>query len=89
MIATTFPEANSNFRRPTDMTAEQCVSIPTYKGVVESGSCAGHKLVVVAWKPTPEELEVIVAGGPIFLSVLGGLPPHFLTACFAHATNPV
>lgn len=32
-----------------------------------------------AWEPTPQELELLVAGGSIVLSVVGGQPPVMLT----------
>jgi hypothetical protein len=45
-------------------------------------------MVVVAWKPTAEELAALNAGAPVFLTTLGGLPPHFITTDFAAATTP-
>ena len=39
----------------------------------------GDQLVVrVAWKPEPDDLEALAAGGTIWLSTWGGLPPHML-----------
>lgn len=45
----------------------------------------GSRFVVVAWKPTPEELNELNNGGMIYLSMLNGLLPHFLTTDFKAA----
>lgn len=39
-------------------------------------------------QPTEDEIRQIVLGAPIFLTCLGGLPPHFITTNFQQATNP-
>ena len=88
MTPTTFPEANSQFGPPPDLTKEQCGSIPAFMGDVKSGSCEGAPLVVTAWKPNAQELADIINGKPIFFTCLGGLPPHFITTDFVSATNP-
>lgn len=49
----------------------------------------GAGVNVVAWKPTPEELELIKVGKPIFLTFVGGIPPHFPSMSFGEATNPI
>lgn len=64
------------------------MTIPAYIGKVNGGSVDGATLVVVAWRPTKAELANLVAGNPIYLSYLGGLPPHFLTTTFEEAANP-
>jgi hypothetical protein len=66
----------------------QCMAIPGFVGVVERGSVEGAQVVVVAWKPSPQEIEALSNGSPIFLSCLGGLPPHFLSTDFHAATHP-
>ena len=88
MIPTDFPEANAKFGPPSDMAESQVKTIPAYVGQVSSGSVDGATLVVAAWKPTAEELKDLEAGKPVFISMLGGLAPHFLTTDFALATNP-
>lgn len=35
---------------------------------------------VSRWEPTPEELQVLIAGGSVELWVMGRQPPVFLTA---------
>ena len=88
MTPVSFPEANCNFKAPPDLEESQCMTIPAYKGIIERGSVEGAPIVVVAWKPSIEELEILKRGGPIFLSMLGGLPPHFLTTQFEEAIRP-
>lgn len=83
-----FPEANTNFGPPPDLVETQCRTIPAYLGQAVGGSCDGVSVVVVAWKPDLEELACLVAGGVIYLTCLGGLPPHYLSTNFALARNP-
>lgn len=89
MIPVAFPEANSRFGPPPDLAESQCMTIQAFTGVVEKGPVEGAEVVVVAWKPSPQEIEAMSKGSPIFLSCLGGLPPHFLTTDFHAATHPV
>lgn len=88
MIPTTFPQSNSNFGPPEGFTEAQVQTIPAYRSEAKAGSCDGTSLVVVAWKPNEIELARIVAGEPIFLTCLGGLPAHFLSTRFEEAINP-
>lgn len=37
------------------------------------------KSVVVAWQPDKDDLEMLLAGRPIFMMVFGGLAPHLLS----------
>lgn len=64
------------------------MSIYAHLTEAKSGSVDGDKIVVVAWQPNEIDLERLRNGAPIFLSVLGGLPPHFLTTDFKEAVNP-
>lgn len=70
------------------MTDEQVKVIHAYRGEVKVGSVDGSQLVVTAWKPTEEELKDLNDGGSVFLSFIGGLPPHFATTRFEQAINP-
>lgn len=88
MTPTTFNEANAVYGPPADLDESQCQSIPAYQGTVLGGSVDGCKVVVVAWKPCEGDLERIMLGYPIFISMMGGLAPHFLTTDFQQATNP-
>lgn len=80
-----FPDRNQIFRPPEGYSEEQIASAYAYVGEVKKESMDGQRIVVVAWKPTPEEIEAIVAGAPIYASFAGGLPPHFLTTSFIQA----
>lgn len=82
MIPTNFEQANKIFGPPSDMEESQVFRIPAYLGEVKDGSCDGAPCVIVAWKPTKEELEDLNNDGCVYLSCLGGLPPHFLVTQF-------
>lgn len=88
MIPITFPEANCIFTNPPDLDESQCMSIPAYQGEVSRGAIEGSHMVVVAWTPTFEELTRIIAGVPIYISMMGGLAPHYLSTTFHEATHP-
>jgi len=81
-----FPEANCAFGAPSDLDESQVLTIPAYKGVIRGGNLDGSEFVVVAWVPTPAELAQLIAGGAVYLSMLGGLAPHFLTTSVKEAT---
>ena len=83
-----FQEVNCKFTAPPDMDEVQVRTVDAYRGTIERGSVEGSPVVVVAWKPTPAEAQEIADGKPIFLSILGNLPPHFLTTDFHSATHP-
>ena len=70
------------------MTDSQVDPIRAFVGEVAKGSCEGARLVVVAWAPSAEERAAIEAGSLVYLSMIGGLLPHFITTDFANATNP-
>lgn len=89
MTPTTFEQANCKFGTPEGLDESQVMTIHAYRGPVVGGSVDGAQLVVTAWKPTEAEIEVMKAGAPVFLSVLGGLPPHFLTTDFEQAVKPM
>lgn len=83
-----FPESNTIFGPPSDLEESQCMKIHAHVGQVRSGSVDGALQVVVAWQPDASDIAKIIAGNPIFLSCIGGLPPHFLTTDFHSATHP-
>jgi hypothetical protein len=83
-----FPEANTRFGPPPDLAESQCRTIYAHVTKANGGSCDGATVVVVAWKPTIEELAKLNSGGLIYLSCSGGLPPHFLCTDFHAATHP-
>lgn len=69
------------------MTEEQCARIPAYTGIIEGGSWDGQSITVVAWRPSLADLEAMSLGKPVYLTVLGSLPPHVMTTDFRHATS--
>ena len=83
-----FKGQNRQLVAPADLTETQVRTIPGYVATIEGGSLDGELVVVVAWQPTTLELADIVSGKPIYLSCIGGLPPHFLTTNFEQATKP-
>lgn len=87
MTPVDFEGTNARFAPPNDLEESQCATIRAFVTTVSRGSCEGARLVVTAWKPTPDELAQLNAGNPVFLSCLGGPPPHVLTTSFEAATN--
>ena len=83
-----FLEANAKFGPPPGLEESQVRSIDVYQGVVRGGSCDGSIMIITAWVPSAEDIQRMAAGHPIFLTCLGGLPPHFLSTDFQIASNP-
>lgn len=83
----TFPECNTKFGPPTDLVVSQCMTIPAFAGQISGGSLDSAPIVVVCWKPTERELELLIKGEPIYLSFIGGLPPHYPSMSFKEAIN--
>lgn len=81
-----FLESNTKFTAPDGMTEGQVMTIPAFKGQALNGSCDGIQMVVVAWKPDPGEIDRLIEGHLVYLTVMGGLPSHFITT--QEATNP-
>lgn len=88
MTPANFPEANTRFGPPEGLAESQVATIHAYDGRVRGGSLDGERVVVTAWHPSVDELLQLARGQPIFLSFIGGLPPHMVTTDFAKATNP-
>lgn len=87
MEPTIFPEANRRHGPPEGMDESQVRTIPSFVGAVHGGPLDGSVVSVVAWKPSPEELAELQAGAFVYLSVLGGLPPHCMETSFKEATS--
>lgn len=88
MTPVAFAQANTRFGPPPDLAESQCMTIQGYVGTIQGGSLDGSTVVVVAWKPTAEEIARINQGQPIYLSFIGGIPPHFPCMDFDSAINP-
>lgn len=87
MTPTEFEQQNSNFIHPEGLEESQVATIPAYSADLQGGSLDGVRVVVVAWKPSQEEIQAIASGSPIFLTCLGGLPGHCLTTSFQEAIS--
>lgn len=90
MIPIKFKESNCQFGPPKDLDPSQCMTVSAFQGEVKNpnSSMDGCPVVVVAWKPSLTDIELLKEGQPIYLSMIGGLPPHFLSMSFEAATNP-
>lgn len=80
MIPVKFPEANiAEATKPKDWKDEDCASIPVWFGERALPSGLMVPCFVSYWKPSPEELADLVAGGGVYLSIIAkGLPPASL-----------
>jgi hypothetical protein len=83
-----FSEANRTIGAPAGFEETQVQPARVYCGIAEGGSCDGVPISVVAWQPTPEEILNIIGGGPIYVTMMGGVAPHFVTTSFDQATKP-
>jgi hypothetical protein len=89
MTPVKFPQVNITYGPPAGMAESQVQSIPAYDGQVQGGSCDGCRQVVVAYQLDAADLEVLKDNdGIIFLSMIGGLAPHYLSFDFETATHP-
>ncbi len=88
MESVKFPQCNARYGPPEGMAESQVRTIHAHDTRALGGSTDGAHFVIVAHKPTPEDIARIVAGEPIFLTMMGGLAPHFLTTRFEEASNP-
>jgi hypothetical protein len=88
MDAVNLPQTNAHYGPPQELEESQCQTIPAYDHEIQGGSCDGLKQVVVAYKLSPEELAVVNETGIIFVSMIGGLVPHYPSVTFELATHP-
>lgn len=77
MLPTSFPDQNTVFAKPHDMTDEQCMDLPVWKGNVpfdDEGTM--FPAIISCWKLSKEDLKEIQRTGVIWLSITGhGMPP--------------
>jgi hypothetical protein len=74
------PVSNATYGPPIGYAESQVQSIKAYRGDVPGPSpMEGDLFVAVAWKPSAEDLQRLQEGGLIYLTMIGGLAPHFLT----------
>lgn len=76
-----FPEANYILHaNPENENSVQ--SLPAFITHVGGGPFDGSLLTVVAWQPSPEDIEALQQGNAVFLSFLGQVPPHSVAVSF-------
>lgn len=84
-----FPESNNEYGPPRGMDESQVRTVPVFKGKVEGGSCKDFPIVVVCYELTEADVEALLHGRKIYVSMIGGLAPHYLSQTFYDATHPV
>lgn len=67
MKGTNFVGATFDLVKPSDMTDEQCYSLPATTGTTEDG----FPYILVAFEPSPEDIIALNNGGKLFVRVLG------------------
>ena len=70
------------FKPPPDMSAEKCSDLHVRAEMDDNNIVVSQS----AWEPTPDELNLLNAGGSIILHVWGGQPPVALTVEAQEAT---
>lgn len=69
-----FPEANAYYEKPKSMTDEECMPVSAFQRKDENGEVVQ---ITTVWLPNKEDLEAMIAGRPICISITGSaLPPH-------------
>lgn len=72
MIAVEFEQQNCILGKPENMTDEQCLPLPVFKGKDTSG----FNIIISCWKLSKEDIEEINKNGTIYLSIVGNnMPP--------------
>lgn len=72
MLPVKFKESNFTFNKPQEMTDEQCMSLPVFKGT----DVEGMPVIISCWQLSKEDLEELAKTGQIWLTITGhGMPP--------------
>lgn len=77
MLPTSFEGSNFVFAKPADMTDEQCMDLPVWRGELPHDD-AGNTFpaIISCWRLSKEDLEEINRTGVVWLSITGrGMPP--------------
>lgn len=82
MQPTKFDEMNIVFGPPDGYSEQHVRSVPAFSGQITIGPFEGTQIAITAWKPSPEELAELNRGAPVFISFIGGLPPHYVGTSF-------
>ncbi len=77
MLPTSFPESNFTFNKPADMTDEECMALPVWKGEAKDPDTGtAFPVIFSCWKLSYEDMREIQRTGCIWLSITGqGMPP--------------
>lgn len=62
-----FEGATFDLVKPENMTDDECGSLPAMSGTTEDG----YPYILVAFKPSPEDIKAMINDGKLFLRVLG------------------
>lgn len=82
MTPAKFPEASTSIGPPEGFDESQIGRIDAYVADIRQGNLDGVSFVVVAWKPSLEELEQLNKGNLVYLRSIGGLLPHYIGTSF-------
>ena len=83
-----FRECNTRYGAPDGLASSQVKTIPAFHGEIVGGSCDGLDQVVVGYQLAPEDIERLAGGAMLYVTMLRGLTPHFLSLDFESATHP-
>lgn len=72
MRPTQHPSNNAVLGAPPGATIDECRALPITRILYQPGNSAA---VVSYWQPTAEQLELLNAGKPVWLSVMGTTHP--------------
>ncbi len=80
MIPEKFPEANVNMQKPEGWSSEDCAdSLPAWHGTQKTPSGSQYPCFISYWKPDADELQDLINGGGVYLSIISSkLPPAAL-----------
>jgi len=71
-LPTQFPQSNFVFKKPSNMTDEECFELP----VCKTNDIAGLPVIVTCWRLSKEDLEEINKSGVVWVQIVGhGMPP--------------
>jgi hypothetical protein len=78
MIPESIPSGNLTLGEPVT-TVVRCE--------IKDGPNNGTHIIVMAWRPDPDELEAIKNGAPIYVTFFHAMPPHTVQTSLHHATH--
>lgn len=70
MFSKRIENATRNLGAPTEVSSKDCSHL-----WIRDGESSLGPVMVSAWEPTPKELEILVKGGTIYLTICGNIHP--------------